>query len=42
METSEDCEEDGVRAGLDETTIGEDCGLDKGICEILGDKLSYD
>lgn len=27
MEKRDDCEEDGVRTGLEETTIGEDRGL---------------
>jgi len=27
MEKSEDCDEDGVRTGLWETTMGEVCGL---------------
>jgi hypothetical protein len=42
MEMREDCDDDGVSTGLDETTIGEDCGLDRSICEVLGDELPYD
>jgi len=35
MEKSDDCEEDGVRVGFEETTAGEVCGLVK--VDDLGD-----
>lgn len=27
MEKSEDCDDEGVRTGLEDTTAGDDCGL---------------
>jgi len=40
MEKSDDCEDDGVRVGLEEITGGEDFGLVERV--VLGDDEVYD
>jgi hypothetical protein len=41
MEKSDDCDDDGVRTGLDEA-IGDDCGLEKLLCDARGAPCGWD
>lgn len=41
MEKSDDCEEEGVRVGFEETTMGEDFGL-AARADVRGDAAVYD